>query len=113
MARAHALMAQEGWKGAELRALAAAELAAHAGRNVLAGPPVRLLPEAVQPLGMLLHELAGNATLHGALSRAEGRVTLTWEVAPEGGLRLCWYERGGPRLPGPPDRIGFGSRLLA
>ena len=28
------------------------------------------------------------------------------------GLRLLWTEKGGPPVAGPPDRRGFGSRLL-
>ncbi len=65
---------------------------------------------------MALHELATNAAAYGALSSPGGRVRLDWSVvgaSAEGErLRLRWVERGGPPVPGPPARRGFGSRLL-
>ncbi|WP_135468179.1 PAS domain S-box protein [Crenalkalicoccus roseus] len=117
LARAHALLARESWRGAELRALAEEELAAYAARERervrLEGPPVRLRADAVQPLSMALHELATNAAKHGALSRPEGRVVVSWSVEAEGGvLRLRWQESGGPPVAAPPMRQGFGSRVL-
>lgn len=112
LARAHELLARDRWAGAELHALAAEELDPHAGRAGIAGPRLRLAPPAVQPVSMVLHELATNAAKYGALSRPEGRVELSWHQAPSGMLTLCWRERGGPPVPGPPKRQGFGSRLI-
>ena len=64
-------------------------------------------------MAMLLHELATNAVRHGALSVPEGRVSLTWEFdAKDGRLQLLWTESGGPPIPAPPVRRGFGSRLI-
>ena len=129
LARAHNLLAQNRWSGAELRNLAAEELAAYAGRVEFVGPPVRLAPDAAQPVAMVLHELATNAAKHGALSASGGRVVVSWTpVAPEagGGLRLTWVETGGP-VPragggvasaaapasgGGSTGGGFGSRLI-
>jgi PAS domain S-box-containing protein len=111
MARAHSLLATEGWRGADLRTLALGELAAHPGRISLAGPPLRLRAEAVQPVAMLLHELATNAAKYGALKLAQGSITLTWD-GKDGDLRLFWEERGGPPIEQPPARLGFGSRLM-
>ncbi|WP_128080080.1 PAS domain-containing protein [Roseicella frigidaeris] len=113
MARAHSVLATGGWRGAELRGLAEGELAAHAGQVSLAGPRLGLSPDAVQPVAMLLHELATNAAKYGALSRAGGQVALRWEHDAEGGLRLDWQERGGPAVAAPGGRRGFGSRLVA
>jgi len=114
MARAHSLLAQEAWSGADLRTLAEEELAPHAGRIQFAGASTHLPPEAVQPMAMLLHELATNAVKHGALSSPEGQVALSWEVgAGDGGLRLSWAERGGPAVAGPPVTRRFGTRLIA
>src|SRR3712207_8973913 len=69
----------------------------------LEGPPVPLAPAAVQPIAMLLHELATNAAKHGALSVPDGRVAVRWQVARGAGdgggggmLRLRWAEKGGP-----------------
>ncbi|MDO9712215.1 PAS domain S-box protein [Paracraurococcus lichenis] len=112
MARAHSLLATQKWEGADLRALVEAELAAHVGRLSLSGPAVRLSPEAVQPMAMVLHELATNATKYGALSLPAGHVVLSWDTVGTGnGLRLVWQERGGPPVQAP-TRRGFGSRLL-
>ncbi|MXP62895.1 PAS domain S-box protein [Roseomonas sp. M0104] len=120
LARAHALLAQEGWTGAELRAIAEREFApyatvrCHAGSSIrLEGPPVPLAAAVVQPLAMVLHELATNAAKYGALSRPDGTLTLRWTIDPEADrLVLDWLEGGGPVLQGPPGRSGFGSRVI-
>nr|WP_304502903.1 HWE histidine kinase domain-containing protein [Caldovatus aquaticus] len=137
LARSHELLTREGWSGADLAELAARALAPHAGgpqargadhpRVTIAGPPVRLSPRSAIPIAMALHELATNAARHGALSVPQGRVAVRWTVAPpasaragagrKGGgeapvLTLHWEESGGPPLPGPPARRGFGTRLL-
>lgn len=125
LARAHGLLAEGRWSGADLRTLAEGELAvfltpadpqpgeAAPPRAELAGPPVRLRAEAVQAISMALHELATNATKHGALSAPGGVVRLGWEVdAVAGLLRLSWTEQGGPPIEVPPQRRGFGSRVL-
>jgi len=115
LAHAHSLLAEEGWSGAELRAVAEAELAVHraAGRVDLRGPKVWLAPAAVQPASLVLHELATNAAKHGALSASAGRVDLAWEVDPAtSGLALRWAESGGPPVMAPPRRRGFGSKLI-
>ncbi len=62
---------------------------------------------------MALHELATNAAKHGALSVPGGRVSVACRVEPEEGARVVeWLERGGPPVPSPPTRRGFGLRLL-
>jgi two-component sensor histidine kinase len=81
----------------------------------LEGPPVSLAVAAVQPIAMLLHELATNAAKHGALSRPEGRVDIVWRLDPPGpdaALRLRWTEAGGPSLREKPRQRGFGSQLI-
>jgi PAS domain S-box-containing protein len=126
MARAHTLLSRDRWAGAELRDLAEAELAPYAGggaapgasgeeRVRLDGPPALLVPEAAQPVGMVLHELATNAAKYGALSRPGGRVDISWRLlaGPAGGLMVEWRESGGPGLAAPPSRTGFGTRLVA
>jgi two-component sensor histidine kinase len=68
--------------------------------------------EAVQPLGMVFHELATNAVKHGALSVREGRVAVTWRIDAAAGLLLIrWAEEGGPS-PGFPKHRGVGSRVI-
>jgi two-component sensor histidine kinase len=65
---------------------------------------------------MIAHELAVNAAKYGALSIEDGRVEVTWaESRGEDDrrlLRFAWQEVGGPVLAGPPERRGFGSRLI-
>lgn len=115
LARAHTLLAEAGWLGADLHMLAERELARFPpGIVELEGPVLAVAATAVQPLAMVLHELATNAAKHGAASCLEGRVTLRWAI--EGTdtrtVRLEWIERGGPRVDEAPARRGFGSRML-
>ncbi len=132
LARAHSLLAEGGWSGADLRAVAERELAPYTpprrgGAAIAAaaqgpavfldGPPVPLAPAAVQPFAMVLHELATNAAKHGAFSAPCGRVEVRWRAwgrrAGDGGvLRLRWAETGGPPVAGAPARCGFGSRVI-
>ncbi len=113
LARAHTLLAEEGWLGADLHMLAERELARFPPGTVeLEGPVLAVAASAVQPLAMVLHELATNAAKHGAASCLEGRVTLRWAVECGGTVRLEWIERGGPPVGEAPTRRGFGSRML-
>ena len=78
------------------------------------GPPVSLPREKVQALAFVLHELATNAVKHGALSKPDGQLHLTWNIEETGAtpyLHLAWQEGGGP-LVSPPAASGFGMRLI-
>lgn len=77
----------------------------------LDGPAVALQGEAATPLALIFHELATNAAKYGALSVAGGRIDIGWHCA-EGRLGLPWQEIGGPPVQHPPERQGFGSRLM-
>jgi two-component sensor histidine kinase len=121
LARAHTLLAERHWAGAGLADLVRGELRpflAPAGgsagpRAKIEGPPVMLAAHATQPLSMALHELATNAVKHGALSVPTGLVTVTWDIdAATAMLRLHWAETGGPTISGPPQRRGFGTRVM-
>ena len=68
--------------------------------------------EAIQPLGMVMHELVTNAAKHGALSTPEGQLRISWEINPESGAHLRWDEADGPPILGPPESSGFGSALI-
>ena len=59
----------------------------------------------------MFHELVTNAVKHGALSRPEGRIEISWST-DDTHLTIDWVERGGPRT-SPPEQRGFGSRLVA
>lgn len=74
--------------------------------------PLTLEGDAAVSISLLLHELATNAVKYGALSSAGGRVALSLEGRSEGWAVLKWREAGGPPV-SPPQRQGFGMRLLA
>ncbi len=119
LSRVHNLLALGYWAGAPLRGLAEGQLASHRGgdpaRISATGPEVSLRPGAAVALGMAFHELATNAAAYGALSASGGRVRLDWSVGTAAGgerLSVRWAEEGGPPVPGPPARRGFGSRLI-
>ena len=116
LAKAHDLLTQESWEGAELHDLVAGATTPHAAsdRFAVAGPPAWLDPALSLALALALHELATNAAKYGALSTPSGSVSITWEVADPFGeamLRLRWTERDGPPVQAP-ARQGFGSRLI-
>ncbi len=65
-------------------------------------------------LSLVLHELGTNATKYDALSNAEGRVHVSWQVqdgASGRRIRLLWQERGGPPVKAPREK-SFGTRLI-
>lgn len=79
-----------------------------------AGPPIVLKPDLAQRIGLALHELATNATKYGSLSSPTGKVVLSWEADDQDNpikFRMSWSEQGGPPVK-PPDRQGFGYKLL-
>jgi two-component sensor histidine kinase len=118
LAKTHDLITSQGWSGAQFRSLLEAELAPYqdgSGRRItLKGGPVELSPDAVLALGLVIHELATNAAKYGALSSDVGRVGVAWQVERTGESRklmIDWREQDGPAV-SPPERKGFGSRLI-
>lgn len=114
LSRAHSLLSEGQWVGADLKRLVERELAAYGGsggRVQISGFGLALGPESAQPLAMALHELATNAAKYGALSAPGGRVAVEWSWLPEGRLVIRWTETGGPPVR-KPSRQGFGSDLI-
>jgi PAS domain S-box-containing protein len=115
LARAHTLLSESRWHGADLGTLAAEELAPYradeADKIKVSGPEVSLQPAMAQALALAVHELATNAAKHGALSSSAGKVGLTWQLLPEA-LTLQWTESGGPRV-APPSARNFGLTVIA
>ncbi len=114
LSRAHNVLGEENWEGAQLREIIARVLepyaAAEPARLNLLGDDLRLRPRAALTLAMVLNELATNATKYGALSKPGGRVSIVWELAGAV-LRLRWHEIDGPPVI-PPARSGFGTTLI-
>ena len=114
LSHTHDLLTRSHWEGADLGAILQHETEAHGSARVSAnGPLVALPPAAALSFGMIFHELATNAAKYGALSAPDGRVLVDWSVADQirPRLELVWREIGGPAV-APPDRKGFGSRLI-
>jgi two-component sensor histidine kinase len=112
LATAHDLLTRRSWEGADLGELLAETLQPYAHQVTLEGPSLPLTPNAAVALAMIFHELATNASKYGALSTATGQVAVTWDLDGRARLTITWRERGGP-LVNPPQRGGFGSRLIA
>jgi len=112
LSRAHDILTQENWRGAQLRQVVAQSVAPFctSGRIDLGGPEARVTPKQALALTIALHELCTNAMKYGALSNDAGRVTLAWSTE-QGRLHMNWREHGGPPVT-PPTRAGFGTRLI-
>ncbi len=118
-------LAQEQWAGVSIRRVMEIHMSTFgevADRVDLVGEDFILKAEAVQNLGLVLHELATNSVKYGALSVPGGNVRIAWtsfvgspeegeEKAGETMLRLSWEERGGPPVREPSD-TGFGTTII-
>src|SRR5262245_28420938 len=84
------------------------------GNTSIEGPAVGVTADSVQPIAIVLHELATNAAKHGALSNDRGRVSVRWAWQLNAGtheLALDWRETGGPPVAadsGP----GYGTTII-
>jgi CheY-like chemotaxis protein len=74
------------------------------------GPPILLEPSTAQTLALALHELATNAAKYGALSAAEGRVEVRWNLEKRG-IVVQWAEHDGPPVTTPTSK-GYGTRVV-
>ena len=67
---------------------------------------------AISLVGLVLHELAANATKYGAWSSSGGRVAVSWTPQDENrSVRLVWREEGGPAVDGETIAAGTGSAI--
>src|SRR5579872_1169501 len=115
LARAHTLLSESRWRGADFDTLVADELAPyraqHGDRIAAIGPPVSLQPITAQTLALSLHELATNAAKYGALSSNDGTLSVSWELRA-GRLAVLWRETG-VRLGESHATQGFGLKLIS
>jgi PAS domain S-box-containing protein len=113
LARAHTLLADRGWREVALEEVVRDQVEPFAGgRATVSGPQVMISALAVQPLALVFHELAVNASTHGALSRPEGALRISWtEGAAYGAFELRWEETG-VRAPVIGHRQGGGTTMV-
>ncbi len=118
LATTHDLLTRADWEGALLRDVLEAELRPYQPKDrrrwTITGPDLRLGPKTALALGLAFHELTTNAVKFGALSAPSGQLDVIWqkreaETGPR--LHIVWAEGGGPPVK-PPERKGFGSRLI-
>jgi len=84
-------------------------------RILVAGPDIVLEPRLALSLHMIFHELATNASKHGALTSTSGAVEVLWDVRSDGedhALAVQWREHGGPEVRKPRHK-GFGLLLIS
>jgi PAS domain S-box-containing protein len=115
LGRAHSLVAQSRWEGADLHRLVTEELAPYVGAESpqvwASGPSLPLSPSSAQSMALAIHELATNAAKYGALSVRSGSVHVHWGRDGDGSLRFRWTESGGPPVT-PPTRSGVGTLVI-
>ncbi|WP_192242682.1 PAS domain S-box protein [Mesorhizobium silamurunense] len=120
LARSHDLLVISDWSGATLFDLIQEHLKpfGHEDQISLSGPVLTLQPNAVQYIGIALHELATNSAKYGALSNGLGQVSVTWRVNPkisgQKEFELNWEEKYVPAMSTNYDseRKGFGTIVL-
>jgi PAS domain S-box-containing protein len=113
LAKVHTMLAESGWSAVSLEDVVREQVRPYAEQRLKASGPQIMLPcPVVQPLGLVLHELAVNAARHGSLLAREGQVTIAWREAANGrGFELNWIEEGSPSPPASTAK-GFGSMLV-
>ncbi len=98
MAKTQERLSHNKWDGVEVTTVVADELAPfRTSRNCWAkGPAFVLEPASAQAFSFTMHELATNASKHGALSTPHGTVDVNWRIdeSPAGtrSLVLRWNE---------------------
>jgi two-component sensor histidine kinase len=102
LALAHDILTEEAWRGATVFSLVREQLMAFSesarDQSRIEGHNAFLKPNAVQYVGLALHELIAHSMLFGALSRADGGVEVESRIETNGDrapvLCLVWRESG-------------------
>nr|WP_295464130.1 PAS domain-containing protein [Mesorhizobium sp.] len=79
-------------------------------RLSITGADASIDDRSATPIALLFHELATNSAKYGALSHRNGRVSVDMSLVDDE-LAIGWKETGVTTVP--PEREGFGSRLIA
>tara|TARA_R110002126_G_scaffold291744_1_gene456569 strand:+ start:177156 stop:178175 length:1020 start_codon:yes stop_codon:yes gene_type:complete len=117
LASNQALLISMDFAGVRLRSLVIDQLSPFGNpttnRINIDGPELVLKTDAVQPIGLAIHELATNALKYGALSEDSGEVSILWSIEDddEPMLALRWIESGGPIVKQPTHK-GFGQTVI-
>lgn len=119
LSKSHDLLVASNWEQTSLFDLVQEHLKpfGHDDQVSLSGPLLHLVPNAVQYLGIALHELGTNSAKYGALSGSGGRLDISWQtdvdISGERKLRFSWSETSTSITPREEaDRRGFGSVVL-
>jgi two-component sensor histidine kinase len=113
LAKAQDLILEGDDRGTSMRSLVGKALEHFGHRISFDGPDVSLRAGIAQGFALVLHELATNATKHGALRQPTGKIAVRWSEMPGPPplLHFHWSERGGAPV-SPPTQRGFGMKLL-
>jgi PAS domain S-box-containing protein len=108
---AYNILTEASWTSGSMRRVVESALAPYRGGQghfTISGPDLEIRPHQALTLALAINELATNAMKYGALSTAQGRVTVIWTVTPAPEkplLRFEWRNRKARRssLPAGPD----------
>ncbi len=78
----------------------------------LLGNGVRMPFTVISVIGMILHELAANATKHGAWTNDQGKIVVNWSAGDDQMLTLVWREEGGPEVDASAIIAGTGTAIV-
>ncbi|MEL7151374.1 MAG: PAS domain-containing protein, partial [Pseudomonadota bacterium] len=81
-------------------------------RLTLSGPDVNVAEDHMNTFALVLHELATNATKHGAIRHPDGEIDIGWDKTEDGLVAIHWKETV-PDFDAPTEKAGFGTRLIA
>jgi two-component system, chemotaxis family, CheB/CheR fusion protein len=94
LSQSHDLLVSQNWSGAPLLDLIFAQLIPFVedeARIQAIGPSISLRAQAAQSLGIVLHELATNASKYGALSVPAGKIMIRWDFTPKSEDQI-WHD---------------------
>lgn len=82
-------------------------------RLTLQGNGTKMPFGTISIVGLILHELAANATKHGAWVNDQGSISVEWGLSPSGDdLVISWTETGGPDIDPSSIEDGTGSAIV-